>query len=111
MNVVCVKVANLRKLGYSSLLEWNEDPSNLYVGRRCGYVKGADKSKWHNPYTVKKYGIEECLRLYEEHIRSSLWDDLSELDDILNLGCWCVEEDLCHAGVLRRLYDEYVRGE
>lgn len=34
MPTICVKVANLRKLGYSNLEEWMETPNNIYVGRR-----------------------------------------------------------------------------
>ena len=30
------------------------------------YVKGARGSKWQNPFTVKRYGLEKCLQLYEE---------------------------------------------
>ena len=45
------------------------------------YVKGTYKSKWFNPFSVKKYGREQCLELYENHLRNTpeLYDCLEEL--------------------------------
>ena len=31
---VCIKVDNLRKMGYTDLEQWLLDPNNLYTGRR-----------------------------------------------------------------------------
>ena len=69
--VRCIKAAELRKDGYASLEEWLKDPNHLYIGRDMSfYVPGLTCSKWHNPYPIKKYGLTECLRLYEEHVYS-----------------------------------------
>lgn len=69
------------------------------------YVKGATSSKWRNPYPVKKYGLDQSLRLYEEHIRNSdLWYQLPELKGKV-LGCWC-HPNRCHGDVLAELYRE-----
>lgn len=103
---VCIKVESLRKNGVNSLEEWLQNPDNVYVGRNCCYVKGADKSKWANPFPVKKYGLQECLNLYWQHVYSSgLINQINELRN-KNLGCWCIP-DLgingtanCHVDVL-----------
>ncbi len=31
----CIKVSELRKLGYESQKDWNDKEENLYVGRSC----------------------------------------------------------------------------
>lgn len=61
---------------------WLENPKNVYIGRNMSfYVKGAEKSKWHNPYTVKKFGIDKSLKLYEKYLLSNkqLMNDIGEL--------------------------------
>lgn len=110
--VTCIKVNNLRQLGCPSLVEWkSRSDKNLYIGRHVQYVEGAEASKWKNPFPVKKYGLEQSLKLYENHIRAKtqLWNSLFELEGT-NLGCWCDVKDrdteACHAQVLRRLYIE-----
>ena len=70
------------------------------------YVPGSYKSKWNNPYPVKKYSLEESLKMYEEHIRrSELFDQLDELEGNV-LGCWCLPNTPCHGKVLVKLYEE-----
>lgn len=69
------------------------------------YVKGATASKWQNKFTVKKYGLEKCLELYEEYIRNSiLYDQLEELDNKI-LGCWCSPSKY-HGDILIKLLNE-----
>lgn len=105
-SVVNIRKAQLKSRGYRDLEHWLEDDNHLYVGRNMSfYVPGAIKSKWHNPYTVKKYGLKECLRLYREHITNSpLYDEIHELDGKV-LGCWC-HPNACHADVLRDIYSK-----
>jgi hypothetical protein len=119
MQHVCVKKANLNRIGYENLREWMEDKRNLYVGRsgRIG-LKEADGrvimfaypgSKWGNPFVVTdRIPVEEALRLYEKYlVESGLVEHLSELEGPgsqgLNLGCFCDESAPCHAKVLARL--------
>ena len=98
MSVINVRKANLIKLGYKDFQDWVKDPNNIYIGRALVYV-GAKQSKWHNPFNVKKYGRDECLRLYEAHLRDSgLINEIEELRG-KNLGCWCVPER-CHGDIL-----------
>jgi hypothetical protein len=62
------------------------------------------QSKWHNPYTVSKYGIE-AITMFEVYIRGSpLLKDIEELRG-KRLGCWCAPKP-CHGNVLLRLLDE-----
>ena len=101
--VVNVKKKELNKRNIADFKAWNELPNSLYIGRNMSfYVPGTYKSKWHNPYSVKKYGIDECIKLYEEHIRkSNLYSELHELDN-KELGCWC-KPNMCHGYILIRL--------
>eukprot|EP00639_Heterosigma_akashiwo_P017500 CAMPEP_0206383464 /NCGR_PEP_ID=MMETSP0294-20121207/13943_1 /ASSEMBLY_ACC=CAM_ASM_000327 /TAXON_ID=39354 /ORGANISM="Heterosigma akashiwo, Strain CCMP2393" /LENGTH=131 /DNA_ID=CAMNT_0053833485 /DNA_START=134 /DNA_END=529 /DNA_ORIENTATION=- len=71
------------------------------------YVKGAVGSKWKNPFSVKKYGRDKCLKMYSEYIKEhkTLYMDLEELKG-KKLGCWCAPEG-CHGDVLVSL----VQGE
>ena len=70
------------------------------------YVKCATKSKWANPFTSSKYGLEKCLERYEEYIRNNkeLMDSLPELKDKI-LGCWCKPKS-CHGDILIKLLKE-----
>lgn len=117
----CIKVANLRKYGYESLKDWMSDKKNLYVGRSGRiFITHPDKSKeifhysgskWQNPYKVGegegKYTIIESLRLYEKYIREGeLYNQLNELLEYKELGCFCDEKNPCHAKVLIKLLEE-----
>lgn len=106
MEVVNIKKKNLQQNGYSNLEEWLLDENHIYIGRNMSfYVKGANKSKWHNPYSVKKYGLEKCLELYENYIRTSdIYNDIDELNGKV-LGCWC-SPNKCHGNVLMKLLKE-----
>lgn len=106
--VICIKKKYLNSRGYRDLEHWLENPNHVYIGRDMTfYVKGAARSKWHNPFTAKRYGRAECLRLYEARIRENingLWDQLGELSGKV-LGCWCKPEP-CHGDVLTELFRE-----
>ena len=106
MQVVNVKKAELQKSGYTDFEDWNKHENHLYIGRNMNvYVKGTHASKWKNPFSVKKYGLDECLKLYEEHIRKSdLYNQLPELKGKV-LGCWC-KPNSCHGDILIKLLNE-----
>ncbi len=105
MQVVNVKKNNLNKLNYKDFIEWSANTNHLYIGRDMSYyVPGTYKSKWHNPFPVKNYGLDECLILYEEHIRDNLYSDLPELEGKI-LGCWC-HPNKCHGDILIKLLKE-----
>ncbi len=106
MQVVNIKKKYLNESGYMDFESWSSNPTNLYIGRNMNfYVKGAFASKWQNPFPVKKYGLEKCLELYEEYVRTSgLINDLDELKD-KTLGCWC-KPDKCHGDILCKLVQE-----
>ena len=78
------------------------------------YVPGALQSKWNNPFTVKKYGIEKSLQLYREWVITGihpingkkrkggpLLNDIDELRGKV-LGCWC-KPNKCHGDILKDL--------
>ena len=116
VEVVCIRVANLRKMDFSDLDEWIDHKDHEYVGRRGrifihspnGSKRrfGYTSSKWHNPFSLKDHTLEESLELYQEHIRETgLVDDLHELQGKV-LGCWCKNRDECHAGILADLVND-----
>jgi len=86
---------------------------NVYIGHEMYYPKARfSQSKWHNPYTVKEFGLEKSLELYEKHIRNTpkLWNALHELEGKI-LGCWCTNSQqndkiVCHGQILIKLLEE-----
>ncbi len=86
----------------------------VYIGRRQHWGAGRHfaKSIWHNPFSVKRYGREEALRLFEDHARTDpgLMARLPEARGKV-LACWCAppggvgehEPLICHGQVLLRL--------
>mgnify|MGYP001199894750 CR=1 FL=1 len=101
--VVNIRKKELNKRGIKDFSEWVKDNKRIYIGRNmCVYVPGTHASKWANKYSVKKYGLEKCLELYENDIRNSeLMNQLSELDNS-ELGCWCAPNK-CHGDILIKL--------
>jgi hypothetical protein len=83
--------------------EWVEKQElSVYIGRRDPYGRWS-QSDWHNPYTVKKHGLGEALRLYEEGLlkNSDLRARIPELKGRA-LACWC-KPYRCHGDILARL--------
>lgn len=77
----------------------------VYIGRAV-YMGGwrLPQSKWHNPYSVKKYGRDRALQLFETYAKQHLLSDLEELRG-KNLACWCAPEP-CHGHILLQLLCE-----
>ena len=106
--VVNVKKAALSSRGIDSFQEWLNKPRSLYIGRdMTHYIHGAHGSKWQNKFPVKKFGLEKCLELYEESLRSNqnLMDSIQELAG-MELGCWC-KPGLCHGDILVKVFQEF----
>ena len=91
---------------YKDIHDWLLNKKHVYIGRNVVYV-GINGSKWANPYPVKKYGLDECLIKYEEHVRTNLYDELDELSG-KTLGCWC-KPNKCHGDVLKKLLNEKIK--
>lgn len=93
---------------------WGKDPNDLYIGRAI-YMGGwkLPQSKWHNPFTLKKYNndINYVLQLYKSHIEKDdvLIHSLHELTG-KRLGCWCKVKghEACHGDILVELYKQHV---
>ena len=68
--------------------------------------------KFGNEFTVEKYGLDECLRLYEEDLIKKLREDPGYLDELkgkngqgLKLACYCAIRKPCHVDIiLKYLY-------
>jgi phage antirepressor YoqD-like protein len=113
---ICVKKANLNKIGYENLREWLADKKNLYVGRAGRiFIKEDDGemkvfhykgSKWGNPFKVNEdIPVEKALQLYKHHLeKRGLIDKVSELHGY-NLGCFCDQNSPCHAKILAELVE------
>ena len=107
MNICNVRKAELNKRNIKDFEEWNAMKNTLYIGRNMSfYVKGTNKSKWANPFSVKKFGRDGCLKKYEEYIRNNevLMNSLKELKG-KELGCWCYPKP-CHGNILLKLFNE-----
>jgi len=105
--IVSVKKDKLNKKGIKDFAAWNKRKNTLYIGRNMShYIPGAVGSIWANKFSIKKYGREQCIELYEEYIRNTLelYDRLEELEG-KELGCWCKPEG-CHGDVLIKLLEE-----
>ena len=110
--IINVKVKNIRPT-YHTLSDWMKNPANEYIGR-CGVVFINDErfpknnSPWANPYTVKQYGRDKCLELYETWVRDKIKNQgTEELKKLKNkvLGCWCKPEK-CHGDILIKILNE-----
>jgi hypothetical protein len=103
--VINIRSSEIKKRGFESFTEWLSQPNSLYIGREVSRV-GAESSMWANPFSVERYGRNECLRMYEQYVRSTpyLWNVLEDLDR-KQLGCWCKPER-CHGDVLLEMLSE-----
>lgn len=105
-SVINIRKKELNKRGIANFQEWSARPNSVYIGRNMTFfVSGTVGSKWRNPFSVKKYGRDKCLEMYEEYIRTSkLMNDLGELKG-KELGCWCHPKS-CHGDILVKLLGE-----
>jgi hypothetical protein len=105
--VVNIRKVNLNRRGYQNLEEWLKDENHVYIGRNMSqWVKGAKRSKWANPYSVKTFGRKNCMKKYLDYLRSNkeLLNSIGELKG-KELGCWCYPEP-CHGDILVSLVKE-----
>lgn len=107
-SVVNIKVENLRKLGYNNLKEWKSaSDKHIYIGRdMTNYIAGADKSEYCNPFSVKKYTLPECIKLYIEYLESNpqLLESIKTKLKGCVLGCFC-KPQMCHGDLLAKIAD------
>lgn len=90
---------------------------DVYIGRRM--TQGGwnlPNSIWANPYQVKDYGLNEAIRLYEEHLRALIAKNpatwkmrILELSG-KSLGCWCKDKTTspCHGDIIVKIFSELV---
>lgn len=77
---------------------------NLYKERFDVYI--GRPSKWGNPFHIKKFGREECIKKYKKYLlsRKDLIKDLKELKGKV-LGCYC-KPKRCHGDVIIEVMKE-----
>lgn len=120
----CVKNVRIKSIRpqYKNIVEWIDDPNNIYIGRDNIVVinnerQPKQKSIWSNPYKSKDYPSENILELYFDYItmkieNENLIDELFKLKG-KNLGCWCINTDdleekiICHGQILMHLIDKF----
>lgn len=119
-NRICIKVKNLRDNGYVSIEDWVNTPNNLYVGRKMGvfiYKDGEKKkyvmsgSLYQNPNSLNKIkDIRNNLEIYREHLMKNIQPH-QLIKDLKGktLGCWCLDNQLCHTDILIDVYTQYVK--
>lgn len=109
---VCVKVKHLRPK-YANLQDWLACDTHSLVTRHGRIFIGKEKqifhypaSEWANPFTVKEYGLEECLNLYRQHLDTLLARDeaclarFKALAEMTQIGCFCEPGSPCHRDVI-----------
>lgn len=95
---------------------------DVYIGR--AQTQGGWKlvdSIWHNPFTVKEYGLDKSLILYRAHILDLISSDRETWENyirwlvsqgrVLTLGCWCKVKgaEPCHGDVIVSLCEDFIR--
>jgi hypothetical protein len=85
--------------------------ADVYIGRKLtmgGW--NLQESIWHNPFTIKEYGLEECLKKYEKYIRGNnvLMNKIVHDLDGKTLGCFCKKKgnEPCHGDILIKIINE-----
>jgi len=94
-----LKMKRIKRKGFFDYT-WKSNPNAVYVGR---------PSKWGNPYKVKDYGLEECLRLYYLWLTEKLKEDRKFLEPLIgkDLVCFCDLDKPCHADILIEFVKAY----
>jgi len=83
--------------------------NHFNIGRLNRWVSGTFNSKWANLYTVKLYGREQSLYLYQQYVEERC-DLMNELDDPLGrvLVCWCHPQP-CHGHMAKLCYNKLMK--
>ena len=71
------------------------DKYDVYIGR---------PGIFGNPFSVAKYGREECIRLYKEYFYKRIKEDVVFKNEVLKLrgkvlGCYC-KPRACHGDII-----------
>jgi len=76
---------------------------DVYIGRAEPRARPPlRRSKWANPFPVRKFGLDSCLELYKSFLfESGLINNIEELRGKV-LGCWC-KPNKCHGDILIEL--------
>jgi hypothetical protein len=75
---------------------WRMPAGAIYVGR---------PSRWGNPFPIEEHGVEEAVRLFEQHLLGQPLLLRSAAVQLRgrDLACWCSPDQPCHGDVLLRL--------
>lgn len=104
----CVKVKYMRP-AYSDLRAWLANDKNVLVCRRSrvlidGQIFCYPDHPLANPYTVKEWGLDECLAQYAIYIKDFDREVLALSGK--HIGCFCDLSDKCHCDVIIRRWHE-----
>lgn len=112
-SVICVKINNLRQLGYGNLKDWMDNPNNVYIGRKgIVFINGERYPKsdsiWANPFKINKDGDRDIvISKYRDYIIDKINKNVIKKEQLIELrgktlGCWC-KPDKCHGDILIEL--------
>ncbi len=77
----------------------------VYIGRGFRY-HNVPRSKWCNPYTLKKFDKETAINLFRQYITTGpgkhLLNDLHEIKN-KTICCHCSTNENCHGDILIKL--------
>ena len=110
--LVNVKVKHIRPT-YNTLYDWMENTNHEYIARSGVVFFNNERfpkksSPWANPFTVKKFGRDKSLQLYETWLRDKIHKEgTHEFLKLKNkvLGCWC-SPDKCHGHIIIKILNE-----
>lgn len=114
---VCVKVSSLRPK-YDNLSEWLKVPGHVLVTRRGRVfinktVFSYPESPFANPFKLTEYTLDECLRLYEQHLDKILKNKKTlslflDLNNATEIGCFCEPGQKCHRDIIISKLQEWM---
>ena len=83
----------------TDLLAWRADNRNIYAGR---YHPILGSPGFGNPYTVSKFGRNECLELYRQNtLRTLSVKQKTTIREARFVACHCQKDELsCHVTAL-----------
>ena len=109
-----ITVINVRSQKYRDL---RPNENVVYIGRETSIINGkSDGSPLANTFSVKKYGRDECIRLYDKWLNTAIGIRNTEVCDELNrlytiakkgdlyLVCWCAPLP-CHGDIIKRVIE------
>jgi len=98
----CVRIKDLRAIGFKSLKEWcKDDLMNIYAGRMALQVDKDYNCFLGNPYLVKQnvHSPKKVVRMYTTLLLRKSKEERDTIREKTSgkvVGCWCQDGEPCH---------------